>query len=563
MLDQTEIFALNLESEEIKLLSDGGIKVYEGSAGYLTSLSYGNRNTLQCLPNFDLPSNFHEYQVGILDLTNENRVAYSLAEHEHKNTKTNDHAYLFCEKPQDLFDPRPFSLFLFGDNFQERFQNGFLLIIFCSEDTAVRYTQNRSTYFYKKPYDFLRYAPQTSNRIGKKTKIPKEEGDLFTFLKKYNDKFHYAVTFDLPDKRINGEYVPDPEYTPLVLTNDDKIAGCSWHNDQSGIFFFPKLDNKAKFLEEFLTEVAPTIFPHLFPDIIKDKWLEQDRYHLPNQNRLLEEKRKLKKEFDAAMSSKNVEIEENKMQFQFLTQMITKTGDELVDSVLQFVQWLGFESAVDADKERVGTLKEEDIKIETDLGLIIIEVKGIGGVPSDSDCSQIGKVRTRRQKERKSFEVFGLFVVNHERHKPAATRLNPPFSNEQLNDANYDDRGLITTWQLFNIYHAIENGILTKDQIKKCFYRQGYLDFIPDGMINLGVAAQVYSKISVIILILNGTVALKPGDKLLYKIGDEFKTVTIESIKFNEEEVQSANNGEFGLKLNELVPKTAELYAYS
>lgn len=562
MLKQTEICALNIDDDVLKNLSTNGIHAYNGTIGYLTKLVYGNKSTTTCLPNYDFPDNFHEYQIAIIDLTNESRIPYSADQHQHKDTVTSDHLYFSCEYPQDLFDPRPFSLSLLKEHFEENLKRGFLIIVFCSANSAIKYKSTKGTLFQVKPYVFTYHTPYTTNRRGKKTKIPREDGDIYNFLKKYNDQFNYEVIFDHPDRSLEGRSVPDREFTPLVLTSEDKIAGISWNTEKSGIFFFPNLDNKAKFLEEFLIEVAPTLFPHLFPDIVKDKWLEEERYHLPNQNRLVTEKQQLKKDYDIVLAAKNKEIADNTTKYEFLTNMITKTGNELVESVIQFLFWIGFDKAVDADKKRKKALKEEDINIETQEGLIVIEVKGIGGTPSDTDCSQIGKVRTRRQKERNSFKVFGHFIINHERHKPAATRFNPPFSPEQFQDAEYDTRGLITTWQLFNVYMAIEKGILTKSQVRSCFYMHGYIDFIPKTMIKLGVAAEILPKITVIIIHLDGSTKLEPNDKLLYKQDGEFKTVTIKSLRANDQPVQEATKGEFGIKLSDAIPKTAILYAY-
>ena len=38
--------------------------------------------------------------------------------------------------------------------------------------------------------------------------------------------------------------------------------------------------------------------------------------------------------------------------------------------------------------------KEEDLQIDTESALLAIEVKGIGGTSTDSDCNQITKNRS-------------------------------------------------------------------------------------------------------------------------------------------------------------------------
>ena len=58
--------------------------------------------------------------------------------------------------------------------------------------------------------------------------------------------------------------------------------------------------------------------------------------------------------------------------------MISETGDDLVSATIEFLKWLGFNSAINADKlKEKGQVLEEDIQIEFDEGLIIIECKGV------------------------------------------------------------------------------------------------------------------------------------------------------------------------------------------
>ena len=71
----------------------------------------------------------------------------------------------------------------------------------------------------------------------------------------------------------------------------------------------------------------------------------------------------------------------------------------------------------------------------------------IGGTSKDEECSQIFKIKSRRMKELKRFDVFGLYIVNHQKHLPPLNRENPPFTENQIQDAINDERGLLTTWQ--------------------------------------------------------------------------------------------------------------------
>jgi len=563
MINETEICSLNLAPEVSSSLKAKGIKFFDGSIGNLTKLHY-IKSYVECLPTLKYPSNFHEYQVLVLDLNNEIEVFYDYKLHQHKNIKTAEKSYLLCFHPQELFDPRPFSLKRMSKEISANLNNGFLLIVFCARDEDVSYNSSgiASKVFNVNNYEFTFGVPGRANRHGLKTVIPNQEGDLFSFLKKFNSSFSYNVVFDHPTRAIDGKYIPDPDFKPLVLTPDGKIAGISWSNEKSGMFFFPETNKKAEFLAQFLEDAAPTYFPHLFPGVIKEKWLQQPDYQLPSTVKLLDDRKKLIAEYENKLAEKDQEIQDDDHKYGFLKRMLIETDHELVTSVIAFLQWLGFNDVTDADKIPGRTLKEEDIQIQTEQGLIIIEVKGLGGKTKDSECSQVSKFRNRRQRERGKLDVHAHFLVNHERHKPALSRTNPPFSAAQIADAEFDTRGLMTTWQLLQIYQAIENGTFTKQQIRNCFYQIGYIDLMPKEMINLGIPKEIFAKNSVIVLELDQHVQLKPNDKLVYKVEDIFNEVSIQSMQSEGKSVQYTAIGLFGLKLNRKAPNDTVFFAY-
>ena len=150
------------------------------------------------------------------------------------------------------------------------------------------------------------------------------------------------------------------------------------------------------------------------------------------------------------------EIESNQSKYQFLHDLITETGDSLVKSIECFFAYLGFRNIINMD-ETNPDIKEEDLQISLEQGLLVIEAKGIGGTSKDSECSQISKIKFRRAKERNKFDVFALYIVNHQRYLPPLERKNPPFSEKQIEDAQSDERGLLTTYELFKLYFHISN----------------------------------------------------------------------------------------------------------
>jgi len=220
---------------------------------------------------------------------------------------------------------------------------------------------------------------------------------------------------------------------------------------------------------------------------------------------------------------------------------------------------LGFENAVEKDKSAENGLFEEDIQIDLgEKGLLIIEVKGINGTSKDAECSQIHKIKHRRCKERNKFDVFALYIVNNEKNIEPLKRTIPPFNEIQIKDAINDERGLLSTWQLFNLYFNIENGFITKEQARNYLLKFGLINFIPD-LIDLGKPDKFYKSNTVVCLKINN-LEIKVGDYLIYELDGRYYKEKIMEIQENKESKQMVYNGSFGFKLSNKIPNVKQLY---
>lgn len=568
-MDKTQLCCFDLDYETVNRIKEAGFSTFDGSLGKIVQLpeKYTGmyKNYINCLPNNKFPKNLHEFEIIIIDLTDHATVAYRYNDHEITNSKDGKTYYIQCYYPQNIFDPKPLTTNFLMTSINELLRSEKLFIIFCGKEEILSYNMsvsgdNSEETF--RTYWFPNYEVGRNNLQGVKTKIPQDEEEIFAFLRKHQSNFSYEIVFDLPRQIKEEQYITDPGYKSLITTQSDQTISFYHKKDQHGFFFFPNVANKADFILEFLTQIAPNYHPALFPQVVKDKWLNEPEYYLPNHAQLLNEREAIKQDYEFKIKSKNQEIENNKAEYSFLTKILTATGDELVKNMIVFLQWLGFENVLDADELKGGKIKEEDIQISTDRGLIIIEVKGIGGTSKDSDCSQIGKIKYRRAKERRAFDVFAHYIVNHQRHIPAAERTNPPFTDNQVADAESDERGLITTWQFFNLFHAIEDGVITKEQARERFYQYGHIDFVPENLIELGKPKELLKKNLVAIIDLDNQ-TLNQGDYLMVREKEKFIKTKIESIQYQDKEVKSYSNGEVGLLLDKPIGKASVLYRYS
>jgi hypothetical protein len=238
--------------------------------------------------------------------------------------------------------------------------------------------------------------------------------------------------------------------------------------------------------------------------------------------------------------------------------LIKETGPKLVKAVEKCLTWLGFDNIVNVD-ETEPERKEEDLRIENDRGLLVIEAKGIGGTSTDSDCSQISKIKYRRSRERGAFDVFGLYLVNHQRYLPPEKRINPPFNETQIQDARNDERGLLTTYELFKLYFNVVGGYISKDDARDALYQIGLVEFHPSRAIKIPPPFELHRKGHVIVFRSDG-ITVKEGMPVIFCDSGWCRSAKVMEIQVEGQSVKEADSGEVGIRLSEKVSKTTEVW---
>ena len=295
-----------------------------------------------------------------------------------------------------------------------------------------------------------------------------------------------------------------------------------------------------------------------FPYIEEHNWIHNEEYILPNENLLRNELGQAKKEYETKKAEISARIEDNRGKYGFLHALITATDAELVHAAIAYFHWLGFENVIDMDTVVKGD-KEEDIQIDLgENGLIIVEVKGIRGTSKDNECSQIEKIKHRREKDRQAFDVCALYVVNHQRGIEPLKRQNPPFTDNQISDAESDERGLLTTWQLYNLYFDIERGVIDKADAREALRRFGLVNFVPKNAEKIDEPYNEYTG-NIICVELKGQ-KVERGDEMYAYDGRNWQKAEVLSIQENKIDVEMASYGKVGIKLSEELPKKVEVY---
>lgn len=76
MIEKPQILTLNLTDKSNSLLNEKGFNVYEGSLGRLVDTKNGKYEFKYHLLNHDFPANVHEYDIVIVDFSNEEMIDY-------------------------------------------------------------------------------------------------------------------------------------------------------------------------------------------------------------------------------------------------------------------------------------------------------------------------------------------------------------------------------------------------------------------------------------------------------------------------------------------------------
>lgn len=560
---KTKICALNLEEELISYLSER-FDVYKGSLGDNIDVAKINENGLRLLATIDVPNNIQEYEVFIENMHHDDSIPYVKGNHIHSINTGSSEYYIISRPPQTVANLYCIGSYIFKGKLREGRNRPAIKIAFQSRRVEVEYyTKNvydpysgrnhkhfnceHLNYFYGNEIEGCEVR-LADNRISKV---------LFESLL---DDIKYYRTFDVPAIWEDKKRVVDSHFVSLLESVQGAVVSYAWVDDDDITIILPQTSHKKELLDKVFNELLFRCFSDYFPEVDECSWIENDLYRLPGYGELMQRKETLTTKYEADINEVEKDIEKNNKRYGFLHTLLTGTGDELVQAMIKYLKWLGFSNVIDKDTTKEeGAPLEEDIQVDLESeGLLVIEVKGIGGTSTDAQCSQIHKIVHRREKERKSFDVHGIYIVNNEMHKEPLQRTMPPFTTEQIKDAQYDERGLAYTWQFFNLYFDIELGVISKEEARARLLGNGLINFSPN-LVEVGMPYK-YHQQHMVVCVAVGDVSINKGDCFYYCENGRWNKVNITSIQLDGKEVDSAINGNFGFGLAERVPNNVCLF---
>ena len=565
MIHKTNICCLNTSKSIIDYLRQEH-SIYDGRLGDLIDLTAKGRGSKFLLPTYDFPKNIQEYDIFVVDLKNGEYVMYDEADHTRNHVGETRNLYFLSKTNQTIFDTYPLGACMFKKRLFKDSVRKPIVIVFQGAKKDCNYTVVDRTsmreYRYEceekhSNYDFAPSLPFADIESGQIVSLSDKKISHILF-EGLENNLQYDQLFYHPQK-YNSEILecePDPCVIPLLVNRDDNLISFIQIKEKEPIYFvLPQADDTVKLtiLQRLFEKVLYEKYSNYFPFLESIKWVHKDAYMLPSIKEIKTKIEIAEQEFLNKKELLNNEIERVEQQFNFLQNLITATGEDLVAAMLEYFSWLGFENVVEKDATANSVL-EEDIQVDLgNNGLLIVETKGLYGTSKDSECSQIEKIKHRREKERQRFDVYALYIVNHQRGIEPLKRMNPPFTTFQIEDAKTDGRGLLTTWQLYNIYHAIEFGVISKKQVMEDLLQYGCIEFHPNLVQVLNTPYEYWQHDTILGIDVNTPISV--GDVIFsYYEGQWFQSKVV-SLQQDKIPYETVDSGRTGIQIDKKLPK--------
>jgi hypothetical protein len=234
-------------------------------------------------------------------------------------------------------------------------------------------------------------------------------------------------------------------------------------------------------------QVADFILKDVFPLIeIKGKelehidWIDREEYLFPEIRQLFLKKEEEKKSFEEKIKEIDEQIKSlRQTQQEVFNRLLKAEGQELKEAVSHAFKYLGWGKVVDVDEywKNVIRDKEEDLWLidnsdqPTEVCLrkefmILIVIRSSRNWATDDDCILLQRVKGRRMQEFDNTRMKAILVGNYFNLLEARLRNNP-FSQFQVEEAEKDGNGLLTTYELFKAIKAEKEGLISKEDIRR------------------------------------------------------------------------------------------------
>jgi len=481
-------------------------------------------------------------------------------------------AEFWCGGQNGVIDPRPLLMVASRSAFDNILQHGGLFIVMLSKYYTLKYVRgttgdirrgiaeriDNSNRSFLGLLDEFRETAKSGREIRLDT-----ANSLGQLLASYKDSITYETVLKHLDWTEYGKW------TPIAWNKyQDEVAGLLRPGSGSGlVLLLPRIKDFHAILPRLLSEWATSEMPHLFPEHTTFKWIHRPEYELDQVTKLNRKRKTIRQDLEKAIKEIDKEIEKVQQENAYYYTLLNGTGEELVVAVIAALQKIGFEHVVNVDAERkeqnLANNLREDIRIEDRSPLLVVEVRGLSGLPSDEDLTQAEKHALMCTRELARTDVRALTIINHERNLSPQERDAKPFRDEMVKNAEDTESGLMTTWDLFRLLRSASQLGWKSEHLLEVFYEKGWIRPIPGHYSLVGLVKQVWTdKFGFL-----ATETVSQGSRLAVETGDTYTELSADSLQVNGKSVASAGPGsKCGVRLarsSAMLKKGARVYIIS
>jgi hypothetical protein len=265
----------------------------------------------------------------------------------------------------------------------------------------------------------------------------------------------------------------------LAKTNDGAPVAMVIRQGKGHVLLLPSFGPKNVDVVEAILKDKLPLMP-VGPEEPAADWLDADDYVFPELRTLVARRDEDKKKFEEALADYDRQIKDLKAggQEQF-HRLLTGEGAALKTAVVSALRYVGWGRVVDVDQYWKNTIrnKEEDawvidpadLPVEAGLRkgeLVIVLVRGGKNWATDDECGLLQRYKGRRMQEFDNTRMKAVLIGNYFSATEAKLRGNP-FSSAQVEEAQKDGNGLLTTYELFRAIKAEKENRISKDAIRE------------------------------------------------------------------------------------------------
>jgi hypothetical protein len=553
-----KIVLIDMKDDSMSVLTFAGYNVATGTFGSCYNVTERSDQYQIVREHYDVP-NYAEQEVVVIDL-----APGPIKEGASDLDAIMGNYYYWAKCNRGVIDSRPAAMGRFRDAFDRILDHGGVFIVFADDPVTADVVFAKRSAKYIEPggvtyglWSFLSIFDDsifTTNRLRGSEMVSELDAakPFGRLLLRHLSEANYTCTLEPKETGFNrnyGLFHNDRFKSWMPLVNNkfgSPVAGVFLpHGKTKGVVLvFPQVSNKSKLLLELFREVLPELVADVFPYAEPGHWKNNDEYQLPAIIRAKHLIDTIEQETKHKIAEIHSDIARLRSETSYLIELLTETGDNLVKAVKKSLEVLGFASVVDVDEEIKGTskgeMKREDLRIDEE-GTLLIEVKGIAGMPSDADALQVQKYVVVRMREWDRTNVHGLEIINHQKAVPPLDRDHAqPFRGDIIVNAEHQQFGLMTTWDLYRLVRSFLANGWKAEHLKPVFFKFGRVEPVPIHYQLIGVVEHYWEKPGAVSIELQSA-GISVNDRIAFELPTHFEEQEIGSLQIEGEAVETAN----------------------